>query len=1067
MRICFVALEVLGPFNGGGIATALAGQAEHHAKAHDVTILYVHPSLKQQDAGKWEAFYAKRNIRFVRAEFDTFYPLDTIPKRSFAVKQYLEDWEEDFDVIFFHDYLGLGYYTALTRQLGLGFEDTHIVSSVHGPSEWARPLSMAEDKAWNITLYELERKQLEYSDVVVGPSQDIIDWCREQGWTLPKDARAISNLLPHRLDLHSGLQQGDVAEVDEVCFFGRLETRKGFFTFLDAIKYMHKNQLTLPKKITFLGGFCNNGKRNSASSVFEYAAKWDCEVQLLNTCSHEEAITYLVENKPLTVIASRDESFGLTAYECLAFGVPTLISNRGALRGLAAEPEREKLLFDPTADILARRIADCLDDGAVIGAVDPAHLQAETVWDTLLDDLSKPARKPDPRHAVCCLDPVKSSKVKAPKKPLVSIILVHHNRAKMLAGALDSLLEQTYENIEIIVVDDGSVEAEFAGVEDLIKDRNDPRVRLVRQQNRYLGAARNFGNSFATGDYLFFMDDDNFASPEEIETFVRVALTTDADVLNTVSKMFRMDTDGTRKHFDIYPPVGPSLQLAILGNTFGDANSLVRKATFDELGGFTEKYAVGCEDYEFFTHAFVSGKKMQLVPELLFDYRSEDEGMMKELNSGKYLVNQLRGVNALFDTHRDIDLAQVRSLMRMTFHSAVAEEFDYWLNEGMKLRKHPDLERELQDHINNPNGRQACEVVAKMMTADGDLLGAMKFLDRNGIVPSDASLVKLRYLYDRYQEAERGAVAKQNIIINPAFEFWSRGSRFEGVQPYEYVANEWLLPSPKFRPDLIASQRVDNALFSQTRTRTGTYIRLQMNAPDPEGYLFLSQRNFDLNTVLEQELELSLLARASYEAELVTFLRITYDPDEAHLVDIHPEEPARIGRGWQRSTLKFDLTSHRLDAMKTASFLSLFIAIPVDNVLSVDLADVTLIPAGPNAEVAAYVHGNEKARAEHRCFTAGAGARAMPSGGNWVNLTLSPAQSERIMRDSRFYMAGPVSVLMGKEQHMKAEIQRIDLIDVTPGSATIALELDAPLPAEGEVLTDCLVVTNYVEGWFQ
>ncbi len=1065
MRICFVALEVLGPFNGGGIATALAGQAEHHAREHDVTILYVHPSLKPQDAGKWEAFYAKRGIRFIRAEFNTFYPLDSIAKRSFAVKQYLEDWDDEFDVIFFHDYLGLGYYSALTRKLGLGFENTHIVSSVHGPSEWARPLSMAEDKAWNITLYELERKQLEYSDVVVGPSQDIIDWCLEQGWTLPADQRAISNLLPHRLDLHTGLQQGDVVDdIDEVCFFGRLETRKGFFTFLDAIKYMHKNQLTLPKKITFLGGFCNNGSRNSASSVFEYAENWDCEVSLLNNCSHEEAIRYLVDNKPLTVLASRDESFGLTAYECLVFGIPALISNRGALRTLAAEPERKKLLFDPSADILARRISDCLDNGAVIGAVDPLHQTAEASWDNLLTDLSTPATIPDAKLAVCSLEPIKATKTKVEKDPLVSVVLVHHNRAKMLAGALESLLDQTYSNIEVIIVDDGSVESEFAGVEALVSECADSRVKLVRQENRYLGAARNFGNSFAKGSYLLFMDDDNFALPHEIETFVKVALATDADVLNTVSKIFRMDKDGTRKHFDIYPPVGPSIQLAILGNTFGDANSLVKKSTFDDLGGYTEKYAVGCEDYEFFTRAYLSGKKMQLVPELLFDYRSEDDGMMKELNSGKYLVNQLRGVNALFDTHRDIDLSQFRGLMRMAFHSAVTEEFDYWLNEGLKQRKYPDIERELQNNINNPNGRQACEAVAKIMTSDGNLMGAMEFLDRNGIVPADETLVKLRHLYDRYKQAARGAVAKQNIMINPAFEFWARGSRFEGVSPYEYVANEWLMPSPKERPDLIVSQRVDNALFAQTKTRTGTYIHIQLNAPDPEGYLFLSQRNFDLNMVLEQELELSLMARASFEAELVTFLRITYDPDDAHMVDIHPDEPARVGRDWQRSTLKFDLTAHRLDAMKTSSFLTLFIAIPVDNILSVDFADVTLIQSDENAEVAAYVHANERDRAEQRCFTAGTRAKAVPSDGNWVNLTLSPAQSERVANGSRLYVAGPVSILMSNDRHLEAEIKRLDLIKVEPGVATVALELDQPLDDEGEVLSDCIVVTNYVEG---
>lgn len=1065
MRICFVALEILGPFNGGGIATALAGQAEHHAKEHDVTVLYVHPALKKADSAKWESFYAQRNIRFIRADFDTFYPRDTIPKRSFAVKEYLQGMGEDFDVIFFHDYLGLGYYTALTRALGLGFENTHIVSSIHGPSEWARPLSMVRDTPYDINLYELERKQLEYSDKIVAPSQDIIDWCLEQGWVLPEDRRAISNLLPHRLDLHTGLKQGDVVEgIEEVCFFGRLETRKGFFTFLDAIKYLHKNQLTVPKKVTFLGGFCDNGYRNSASSVFEYAEHWDCEIQLLNNASHEEAISYLVENKPLTVLPSRDESFGLTAYECLVFGVPALISARGALRGLAAEPEREQILFEPTADILARRIAGCLDDGAVIGAVDPVHLSAETQWDKLLSDLKKAPKPLDPQLAVASLDPIKTTKKKPKdKEPLVSVIVAHHNRPEMLADALESLLAQTYKNLEIVISDDGSLESEYVAVLTLVEGLNDKRIKVIRQENRYLGAARNFGVEHSTGSYLLFMDDDNYAMPEEIATFVKVALATDADVLNTVSKMFYSDEDGNRKTFDIYTPAGPSLQLAILGNTFGDANSLVKRSVFEELGGFTEKYAVGCEDYEFFTRAFLSGKKMQVVPELLFDYRSEADGMMKELNSGKYIVNQLRGVTAMLDTHRQIDLAQVRGLLRLAFHSAVTDEYNYWLDEGVKRRKHEDLERELAGHHGNPNGREVCEIVARILTADGKMVEAMNFLARNNIVPTNDTLVKLRDLYDRYEAQNLNGVAQHNIIVNPAFEFWTLGSRFEGTQPYQYIANEWLLPSPKERPNLIVSQRTDSVLFTKTNTRTNTYLHMQMNAPDPDGYLFVSQRNYNLANALEKKLELSMLTRASYHGELNVFLRVTYDPETAHLYDIHPQEAGYVSTEWKRVNYTFDLTDFKLSDMQTDSFLSLFVAVPVDNILSVDLADITLLHSGATSVMAPYVSSVEGEKSNHRCFMVGRDARIEVTGdGNIV--TLNPIQSEKVAQDSRLYILAPLVVLRESGDFFETTISEARFHYSEAGKVELILELEDELPESGVVFKDCIAVTNYREG---
>ncbi len=1063
MRVCFIALEILGPFQGGGIATALAGQAEHHAKDHDVTVLYVHPGLRAEDAAQWEEFYAARNIRFVRAEFDTFYPLDTIPKRSFAVKEYLEAWDEEFDVLFFHDYLGLGYYTALSRQLGLGFGKTLIGSVIHGPSEWARSLNMVRDKEEHLTLYELEKKQIEYSDFAVAPSQDIIDWCAEQGWDLPEDTRPISNILPHRLDLHTGLSQGDRVEIDEICFFGRLETRKGVFTFLDAIKYLHKNGLALPRKVTFLGAFCVNGFRNSASTVLEYARDWDCEFTFLNNYGHEEAIRYLVENKPLTVIPSRDESFGLTAYECLAFGIPCLIAERGALRTLAAEPERSELLFEPAAHVLARRLDECLTEGVVIGAVDPMHLNSAEVWDQLLSDLSGPVSAPDSTLAVACLDTEATPAPVIVVEPLVSVILVHHNRVSTLKGALASLLAQSYENIEIIISDDGSRAADFAALEQEVAKAGDPRVQVVRQENSYLGAARNFGVSHAKGDYLLFMDDDNVASVDEIKTFVQVALATGADVLNSVSRMFRM-AGQERMAFDVYLPVGPSLQLAVLGNTFGDANALVRRSTFEELGGFTEQYAVGCEDYEFFTRAYLSGKRMQLIPEYLFDYRSEDEGMMKELNSGRYIVNQMRGVTAFFDTHRQIDLTEMRRLLRYSFYNATEVEYDYWMDQATKGRRHPELEGRLARQQDQPNGPLAVEIVAQMLAAEGQISDALGLIERNRIAPTDAMLARLQELNERREAMLANSGVQPNVVVNPVFEFWTLGNRFEGVHPYQYIANEWLVPSSKPRPSLIVSQRSDNALLWMSTARSGSYIRMQLNAPDPEGYLFLSQRNFELGGLLEQELRLSFLIRASFSGAVPVFLRFTEKAGTSDFRDIHSDQTTQASQNWERVTLSFNLGDVKAEDAGTGSFLSVFFGMPHDHVKFVDLTDVSLVPAGDEVEIAPYNRVSERQRAAERCFTIGQDAEIIPGEGTAAELKLSPVQAEKIARDSRFHILDSCVILQADGVFKDALIDRVAFKSAGAGEAVLELTMAEPLQAGGVVMRDLVAVTNYLEG---
>ena len=90
-----------------------------------------------------------------------------------------------------------------------------------------------------------------------------------------------------------------------------------------------------------------------------------------------------------------------------------------------------------------------------------------------------------------------------------------------LRTALGSLKQQTYRNFEVIVVDDGSPDPQVPS--ELIEIRQEIEatgLALDRQENRYLGAARNVGASHAAGDYLIFMDDDNAAMPNEISTLV-------------------------------------------------------------------------------------------------------------------------------------------------------------------------------------------------------------------------------------------------------------------------------------------------------------------------------------------------------------------------------------------------------------------------------------------------------------------------------------------------------------------------------------------------------------------
>jgi glycosyltransferase involved in cell wall biosynthesis len=101
--------------------------------------------------------------------------------------------------------------------------------------------------------------------------------------------------------------------------------------------------------------------------------------------------------------------------------------------------------------------------------------------------------------------------------PLFTIVVPVYNRAHLIGRTLQSVLDQTCQDFEIVVVDDGSkddIEAAISGI-------GDPRIRLIRQENGGGGAARNNGIEHAIGQYIAFLDSDDLFMPDKLERYAR------------------------------------------------------------------------------------------------------------------------------------------------------------------------------------------------------------------------------------------------------------------------------------------------------------------------------------------------------------------------------------------------------------------------------------------------------------------------------------------------------------------------------------------------------------------
>ncbi|WP_407180103.1 glycosyltransferase family 2 protein [Bradyrhizobium sp. STM 3562] len=119
------------------------------------------------------------------------------------------------------------------------------------------------------------------------------------------------------------------------------------------------------------------------------------------------------------------------------------------------------------------------------------------------------------------LQPLDENPSDAPASPLVSVIMCVYNAGQYLRPSLLSMLSQTYQNLEIIIIDDGSTDGCFASVADLLTD---PRVRIRRQQNATRPVALNRALDLVRGEFYAIQDGDDISHPARIEKQVAVLL---------------------------------------------------------------------------------------------------------------------------------------------------------------------------------------------------------------------------------------------------------------------------------------------------------------------------------------------------------------------------------------------------------------------------------------------------------------------------------------------------------------------------------------------------------------
>ena len=120
-------------------------------------------------------------------------------------------------------------------------------------------------------------------------------------------------------------------------------------------------------------------------------------------------------------------------------------------------------------------------------------------------------------------------KTKSNTSPKISVIVPVYNTEKFLPTCLESIINQTYQNLEIIIINDGSTDSSLTLCEQYQKQ--DKRIKIINKKNEGQAIARNTGIKEATGNYIHFIDSDDFISLNYYENMLKAGAKTNADIL--------------------------------------------------------------------------------------------------------------------------------------------------------------------------------------------------------------------------------------------------------------------------------------------------------------------------------------------------------------------------------------------------------------------------------------------------------------------------------------------------------------------------------------------------------
>lgn len=629
--------------HGGGISTYCYHTANMLAeKGHSVTIFI--PDEKTKDY-TIEEQNSIRIIRFSTNRKKMQNHLGFVPNMAYefaSITQHIIQKEGKPDCIESQEYLAISYYVMQFKLLQYPeFSNVPIILTLHSPAflylYYNREGIYSFPNYWTC---EMEKSCIQCADWIIAPSQYIVEEIKKHASINEAKISVIHN--PYRSP--DSINPDQKISRNKIVFFGKLSPQKGVFELFSYMKDLWDKGF--PQPLIVIGGAdkvyypemktMGQIAQNKYSNYIQKGL-----LQFVGKIIPEKKNEYL-KDAHVILIPSINDNLPYTSVEAMSMGKVVLASIQGGQREIIEDGANGFLFDHEQPENFAEKLNYILSlNDSTLKNIGEAAVQKiltefgyESVYAQKINIIDNACHQIKPLHTFPFIRPLNVSVDydKAYKHgELLSIVIPYFNMGKYIGDCINSILQSSYKNIEILIINDGSTEQQSIAALKQFEEHQS--VKIIHKNNEGLADTRNFGASLAKGRFLAFLDADDKVHKDYYNKAIKI--------LEQYENVFFVGSwvqyFGTSNK--IWPTWNPEPPYILLHNSVNSSALIYKKEGFLKAGLFDKKVDYGIEDYESVINMLELGHGGIIIPECLFFYRVRKDSMYRLLTHYKILYS--------------------------------------------------------------------------------------------------------------------------------------------------------------------------------------------------------------------------------------------------------------------------------------------------------------------------------------------------------------------------------------------------------------------------------------------